>query len=73
MDSSISVITVFTSSAILLISFTILYTPIIVSSPFNILWYNLIQSSLSLFMTWAWFILFSFLEMYRFGEAEVVV
>ena len=70
---SISVIIVFASSASFLISFVILCISIIVSNPFNVLWYNLDQSSCSLFITCAWSMLLSFLEMYGFGEVGAVI
>ena len=44
----ISVIIILVSSTIFFKSFTILCISIITSIPFNILWYNLVQSSLSL-------------------------
>ena len=69
---SISIIVVFASSASFLISFVILCISIIVSNPFNVLWYNLDQSSRSLFITCAWSMLLSFREMYGFGEVGAV-
>ena len=69
---SISVIVVFASSTSFLISFVILCISIIVSNPFNVLWYNLDQSSCSLFITCAWSMLLSFREMYGFGEVGAV-
>ena len=42
----ISVIVIFASSAIFIISHTCFCTSIIVSNPFNVLWYNLVQSLL---------------------------
>ena len=70
--SSISIIIVFASSASFLISFVILCISIIVSNPFNVLWYNLDQSSRSLFITCAWSLLLSFLEIYGLGEVGAV-
>jgi len=69
---SISVIVVFASSTSFLISFVILCISIIISNPFNVLWYNLDQSSHSLFITCAWSMLLSFHEMYGFGEVGAI-
>ena len=71
--SSISVIVVFASSASFLISFVILCISIIISNPFNVLWYNLDQSSHSLFITCAWSMLLSFRETYGLGEVGAVI
>ena len=69
---SISVIVVFASSASFLISFVILCILIIVSNPFNVLWYNLNQSSHSFFIICTWSMLLSFREMYGFGEVGAI-
>ena len=69
---SISVIMVFASSASFLISFVILCISIIVSNPFNVLWYNLDQSSHSFFITCTWSMLLSFREIYGFGEMGTI-
>ena len=69
---SISVIVVFASSTSFLISFIIFCISIIVSNPFNVLWYNLDQSSHSFFITCTWSMLLSFREMYGFGEVGAI-
>jgi len=69
---SISVTVVLVSSAIFFMSFSILCTSIIASIPFNVLWYNLDQSSHSLFITCAWSMLLSFRETYGLGEVGAV-
>ena len=60
------------SPAIFFMSFNILCTLIIALIPFNVLWYNLDQSSHSLFITCAWSMLLSFREMYGFGKVGAV-
>ena len=72
-NPSASIIVVLASFANFLISFIHLCTSIIISNPFSILWYSLDQSSLSLFITYAWSMLFNFLDMYGFGDVGVVV
>ena len=69
---STSVKMVFVSSASFFISFVILCISIIVSNPFNVLWYNLDQSSHSFFITCTWSMLLSFREMYGFGEVGAI-
>ena len=70
---SISVIVVFASSAIFIISSTCFYTSIITSNPFSVLWYSWVQSSHSFLNILASSILLSCLEIYRFGEVGVVM
>ena len=70
---SISINMMFVFSANLLMSFAILCISIIVSNPFNVLWYNLIQSSHSFFITWAWSMLLSFHKIYGLEEVGAVV
>ena len=70
---SISITVISVSSTIFFISFIILWTSIIASIPFNVLWYNLDQSSLSLFMICAWSMLFNFLDTYGFGDVGAVL